>query len=171
MRTHAAIAAPTTATTEPRRSFWMYVPPPPLFVATFLAGMLVGRQVYPAVVPAAVAPVAWGLGIVALGAAGGLLASACLLFLRRRTTIIPFGAARSLVTAGPYRVTRNPMYLGLVTAYVGAALIANAVWPLVLLALPVWILQRKVIPFEERTLAQIFGDDYRAYQQRVRRWI
>ena len=170
MPTHAAIAVPTT-TAEPRRSFWLYVPPPPLFVATFLASVLVGRLVHPVVVPASVAPLAWGLGLASLGAAGGLLVSACLLFLRRRTTIIPFGAARTLVTAGPYRVTRNPMYLGLVTAYVGAALIANAVWPLVFLALPVWVLQRRVIPFEERTLAQIFGDDYRAYQQRVRRWI
>ena len=170
MRTHAAITVPTTSA-EPRRSFWLYVPPPPLFVATFLASMLVGRLVHLAVVPAAVAPLALGLGIVALGAAGALLVSACLLFLRRRTTIIPFGAARSLVTAGPYRVTRNPMYLGLVTAYVGVALVVNAVWPLVFLALPVWVLQRRVIPFEERRLVQIFGDDYRAYQQRVRRWI
>lgn len=156
---------------EPRRSFWVFVPPPPLFVLAFVAGLQLGRVVPARLVPESAHAIARGAGIAVIALAALVLLPAPLLFALRRTTIVPHRSSRSLVTSGPYRVTRNPMYLGLTTLYLGATLMANAVWPLLFLLVPLWILQTKVIPFEEANLERVFGDDYRAYQKRVRRWI
>lgn len=151
---------------EPRTSFWVYVPPPPLFVVAFLLGVRL-EAVVPLALPAAAQWV--GFALVALGAP--LLAVAPALFLLRRTTIIPHAAARSLITGGPYRLTRNPMYVGLALVHAGLALAFHLVWPLVLLAFPLVVLHARVIPFEERRLAALFGEEFRAYAQRVRRWL
>lgn len=154
-----------------RRSPWVFVPPPPLFVLSFVAGMQMARVApLPLAVPA-ISPVTRALGFTLVAAAVLVLASAVALFAWRRTTIVPHASARSLVNKGPYRVTRNPMYLGLVVGYVGVALALNAFWPLPFLALPLWVLQTRVIPFEERTMAHAFGDEYRAYQRAVGRWL
>jgi protein-S-isoprenylcysteine O-methyltransferase Ste14 len=152
-------------------SKWLLIPPPPLFAAAFVAGMLADKVVALPPAPAWLhaASRAGGIGLMALAVL--LLAPAPLLFLRHRTTIVPHRAARQLVTAGPYRFTRNPMYLGLTLAYVGIALSLGRAWPLLFLLLPLWVLNEKIIPFEEANLARLFGDPYREYQQRVRRWI
>lgn len=156
-----------------RRSQWLQVPPPLLFVTSFMAGLTLGKWVAPhPLLPDALhgtaRAVGWGLVALALV----FIAPAVLLFLRHRTTLMPHSRdARVLVASGPFRFTRNPMYLGFTAAYVGAALIINAVWPLLLLALPLWVLNEKVIPYEEDNLVRNFGGSYRAYQERVRRWL
>lgn len=79
-------------------------------------------------------------------------------------------APSSLVTAGPYRYSRNPMYVGWTGLYVGASLLADAAWPLVLfpaVALAVHLVVRR----EERVLETRFGDDYRRYRRDVRRYL
>lgn len=74
--------------------------------------------------------------------------------------------------AGPYRFTRNPMYLGFTCIYLGIALCANSLWPLLALALVVLPLMHWfVIRREERYLERTFGAPYREYRQTVRRWI
>ena len=70
----------------------------------------------------------------------------------------------------PYRFTRNPMYLGLVFVTAGLALLANALWPLILLPVVIVILRRAVIDREERYLTAKFGEEYLQYKARVRRW-
>lgn len=156
---------------QPHRSPWLLIPPPPLFAAAFLAGVALASAVPLALVPQSVHATTRVLGIALVVAAGLLAVVAPALFLRHRTTIVPHGQARTLITAGPYRLTRNPMYVSLTTAYIGAALIVNVAWPLLLLIAPLAVLQTRVIPFEEATLARVFGDEYRGYQQRVRRWV
>src|SRR5258706_9966184 len=123
-----------------------------------MAGVGLSRAVPVALAPASVYAITRGAGVALLVVAALFVVVAPLLFLRERTTIIPAGKARTLIVAGPYRVTRNPMYLGLAIAYVGAALIVNAVWPLVFVIVPLAVLQLRVIPFEEATLAGVFGD-------------
>jgi hypothetical protein len=76
-----------------------------------------------------------------------------------------------VVTEGPYRFSRNPMYVGLSLLYVGIALWTHALWALPLLPLVLWGLWRRVIRREERYLAAAFGADYAAYTRRVRRWL
>ena len=92
-------------------------------------------------------------------------------FILAGTPWLPFSPATKLVTQGFYRMTRNPMYLGLTIAYVGLAAVLDTAWPLILLPLVLWGLISTVIVKEEQYLEQRFGDEYRAYKQRVRRWI
>ena len=155
------------------RSRWLRVPPPLLFGAAFIAGWLLGNEVPPhQLLPEPLLGMARRVGFGLVAVALVFVAPSVLLFLRHRTTLLPHSHdARVLVAGGPFRVTRNPMYVGFTTAYLGAALVVNAAWPLVLLALPLWVLNAKVIPYEEGNLLRNFGDSYRAYQKRVRRWL
>lgn len=103
---------------------------------------------------------------------GLALAVSCfILFARRRTTIMPSGHPSRLVLDGPYRFTRNPMYLALVLSYVGLCLQLGLLWAVALLPLPWLALQLYVIPFEEARLRNEFGRQYSAYRARVRRWL
>jgi protein-S-isoprenylcysteine O-methyltransferase Ste14 len=83
----------------------------------------------------------------------------------------PWKPTPAIVERGPYRITRNPMYLQMVLVCVGFALMLMNVWILLLTPLGAWILQRFAIEPEEAYLERKFGDDYRSYRQRVRRWI
>lgn len=94
-----------------------------------------------------------------------------LTFFLAGTTMFPFEPASRLVRHGPYRFTRNPMYVGLTLAYIGIALIMNVAWPLILLPLVLWGLDVFVIREEEKYLLRTFGEDYAAYKKQVRRWI
>jgi protein-S-isoprenylcysteine O-methyltransferase Ste14 len=107
--------------------------------------------------------------MVALGLATTLWGIAT--FANARTAIIPNQPASRLVSSGPYRYTRNPMYLGLSVAYLGGTLIVNSVWPLVVFPIVLGMLHSFVIAREERYLAAAFGAEYDAYRQRVRRWL
>lgn len=100
-----------------------------------------------------------------------LAAPAARALARRGTTLHPFGQPSRLVTDGPYRYTRNPLYLAL-----ACILLAVAVWLgslAALLVLPVFCLAitRSFIRHEERVLAAAFGADYVDYCRRVRRWL
>ena len=94
-------------------------------------------------------------------------------FRRAKTTINPSkpSAASSLVTSGVYRYTRNPMYLGLSVTLMGWAVFLSN--PLALLAVPLFMLyiNRFQINPEERALSSLFGAEYVAYREKVRRWL
>jgi protein-S-isoprenylcysteine O-methyltransferase Ste14 len=92
-------------------------------------------------------------------------------FKRARTAIIPNRSASAIVTTGPYRFTRNPMYAGLTLAYVGGALLIGTAWTLLLLPVVIAVLYRRVIRREEAYLDAAFPDVYAAYRGRVRRWL
>jgi protein-S-isoprenylcysteine O-methyltransferase Ste14 len=92
-------------------------------------------------------------------------------FRRQHTAVYPNQRARLLVENGPYRHTRNPMYLGMTFLYLGVTALLNSWWALLLLPVVLWALVRLVISREERYLAAEFGEHYGAYRRRVRRWI
>ena len=96
---------------------------------------------------------------------------AMLRFRRHRTPVNPARPAKALVTGGPYRFTRNPMYIGMACAYAGAAVAAGALWSLALLPAVLFVIDRTIIPREERHLAEKFGEDYDRYSRSVRRWL
>jgi protein-S-isoprenylcysteine O-methyltransferase Ste14 len=103
---------------------------------------------------------------------GGALAVSCILafLILGRGTPAPFDAPRKLVVRGPYRLVRNPMYLGSFTALLGAASYFQS-WQLAAYALLYFVaLHTFVITYEEPTLRRTFGADYDAYLQRVGRW-
>jgi protein-S-isoprenylcysteine O-methyltransferase Ste14 len=91
-------------------------------------------------------------------------------FRRAGTTPDPTRPTTALALGGPYRWTRNPMYLGFALMQAGAALIANALWPLVWLLPVLLVIRLHVIGREEQYLERKFGEDYLAYKRRVRRW-
>ena len=87
------------------------------------------------------------------------------------TSVVPVRPTTALVIEGPYRFTRNPMYLGLLLLYVGVAGWFGFVWPLLLAPVLVWVIGVSVIGREERYLTRKFGDEYRRYEAHVRRWL
>jgi protein-S-isoprenylcysteine O-methyltransferase Ste14 len=112
--------------------------------------------------------VAGGLvfGIGAIVAGWGLVT-----FRIARTTTVPGQASSRLVTWGPYRYSRNPMYVGLILAYLGEAGILRQVWPVILLPLTMAYVNWIVIPVEESKLREVFSEEYDRYRKRVRRWL
>ncbi|WP_341503997.1 isoprenylcysteine carboxylmethyltransferase family protein [Gallaecimonas sp. GXIMD4217] len=94
-----------------------------------------------------------------------------LLFHRKKTAIFPNRAASTLVVEGPYRLSRNPMYLGLVLAYLGLALLLLNLWALLLLPPALWWFNKKIIAKEERYLKAKFGKAYEKYCKKVGRWL
>jgi protein-S-isoprenylcysteine O-methyltransferase Ste14 len=153
-----------------RRSWWLFVPPPPVFVASFVAGIQLGRPLGLSLGDGA-ASIAKAVGAVAIAAGASFVVAAPAMFAWNRTTIVPHGCARTLLTGGPYRITRNPMYVGLTLLYVGLALVLNQLGPFLVLPLPLWMLSTKTIPYEEAMLESLFGEAYRSFADRVRRWL
>lgn len=144
------------------------IPPPVIYIVVFLGSLwLQSRFPLPFLAP----PVALGVGA-ALSATGTLfVATAIPTMLRGHGTLSTAGTSAALVAQGPYRYSRNPMYLGLLLLYSGFACVFAVVWALPLL-IPLIVYTRVgVIAPEEHYLARAFGDAYRAYQARVRRWL
>lgn len=106
------------------------------------------------------------------GLAGfGIMMWAWILFKRRKTVVCPTGKATALILSGPYLFTRNPMYLGMLCMLCGAGFLLGSV---VAFLAPVafYVTMNEVfIPFEEQNMEQTFGEEYRRYRERVRRWI
>ena len=94
-----------------------------------------------------------------------------LTFARARTAIVPMKPATQIVAHGPYRFSRNPMYSGMATAYLGGTFIMNSAWALALLPLVMFALYHLVIKREERYLMSAFPTEYSDYTKRVRRWL
>jgi protein-S-isoprenylcysteine O-methyltransferase Ste14 len=146
-------------------------PPPLLFLLGFLAGVA-WRSVVPGdMFPPVLAPYARSFGILLMLGGFALSMSGVGTFFRAKTTTLPHRAASKLVVHGPYRYTRNPMYVGITSVYVGSALALNRLWPLAILPFLIVILVRAVVRIEERYLEERFGDDYRGYRARVRRFL
>jgi protein-S-isoprenylcysteine O-methyltransferase Ste14 len=110
-----------------------------------------------------------GLLFVAVGA--GLSSFAAAIFQARETTRKPWGDPTAFVVLPPYTWTRNPMYLGLTTALFGLAIFFGSIVMLLAPAVFFAVIDRMVIPREEETMERLFGQDYRDYMYRVRRWI
>jgi protein-S-isoprenylcysteine O-methyltransferase Ste14 len=146
-------------------------PPPVIFIGGFLVAWFLEGQLSFEIDGAGASTRQVALGAVLVAGGLALMVSGMVTFVRARTAIIPYHAARQLVTSGPYRFTRNPMYLGLTCGYFGVAVLLNLAWPIVVLPLVLIVLTLAVINLEERHLREAFGEDYNAYCRRVRRWI
>ncbi len=140
---------------------------PPFYFLTSLAAMAALDRW----LPVARFDVAAGWSLVAAVPALLLIGWAALLFRRAGTPIEPYRDATALVAAGPYRWSRNPIYLGLVLLLVGFWLHLASLTPAVVPPAFAVVLGRAVIAREEAALTARFGDGYRAYARRVRRWL
>jgi protein-S-isoprenylcysteine O-methyltransferase Ste14 len=145
-------------------------PPPLLYAVPLAVGWLLHRW-YPLPITTGRSAIRMILAVICILAYILLFFSAFASFRHARTTLIPNRPAAKLVTSGPYRLTRNPMYLSLVALYLAVTLLVNSWWPLILLPLVVLLVNRTVISREEGYLSQTFPADYAAYRARVRRWL
>jgi protein-S-isoprenylcysteine O-methyltransferase Ste14 len=150
--------------------FLLHVPVPWVLVLTYLLGVGLESMRHTSIRPqAAVVSTIAGTVLFALGAV--MAGWGLIIFRKVRTTTVPGKTSVKLVTWGPYRFTRNPMYVGLVLAYIGEAGILKQIWPVLVLPLTVAYLNWTVIPVEEKRLKEVFSDEYDQYRARVRRWI
>jgi protein-S-isoprenylcysteine O-methyltransferase Ste14 len=148
-----------------------YKIPPPV-VAALVAGAMWGVSALPPSLP--LAPTVGRVVAAVLAVAGitfdllGVLA-----FLRSKTTINPLRPAKAsaLVTGGIYRITRNPMYVGLALLLLAWAVYLSSLWPFLGPVLLVLYIDRFQIAPEERVLGGLFGEEYARYAARVRRWL
>jgi protein-S-isoprenylcysteine O-methyltransferase Ste14 len=143
-------------------------PPPLIMAAAALAGVGL-RFVWPMILWP------WGhFGIPALACffvAVILAGAAAGRFWRARTPVLPHRATTALVTSGPFRLTRNPLYLSLGLVLAGVAFAMNSLAVLAMLLPWAVVMRFGVIAREERYLERKFGEDYRAYCRRTRRWL
>lgn len=116
------------------------------------------------------APVTY-LGWVPFGLALALALAVNWQFKRAGTTIKPFEDSNALVTEGPFAFSRNPIYLSMVVGLLGIFVVLGSLSPLVMVPPFITIIRTRFIAVEERRLEEAFGDAYRDYMKRVRRWI
>lgn len=142
----------------------VFFPPPLIFAGLLALGLFLDRK-----------PISFGaiqiIGI-ALAITGlGLIATALGMFRISKTRPEPWQPTSALVSRGIYRITRNPMYLGMAMLSLGVALVFGSLAGSVMTVLAVVIIDRAVISREEAYLTRHFGEDYVAYRRRVRRWL
>lgn len=154
------------ATDEARRPRTLVLPPAP-FAAAIAGGWWLDRdwQALPLAFPLSAE-----IGQLLIGASLLLMLWTAATMYRHHTTVNPYGGAQALCTDGPFRFSRNPIYLGDWLLLTGFALYLHTFWPLLFAPL-IWpLLRYGVIRHEEAHLAARFGDAYVAYTARVDRW-
>jgi protein-S-isoprenylcysteine O-methyltransferase Ste14 len=161
-------ATPPQPAAGDTQSAGIRVPPPLFYVAGFLIGVGIELAV-PIDRPSTAVTLAGAvIGIVVWLALDG---AATLFFRRAGTSMIPIRPSTALVTTGPYRFTRNPMYLGMAFLYMGLAFALGFIWPLAVLPVVIVAVDRLVIAVEEAYLLRRFGGEYSEYMKRARRWL
>ena len=146
------------------------IPWPPILDGVTIVGAAALQWVLPLTPLVPPGPWRW-LGWLGCLAGLAIAVAGVLHFRRIRTPVDPTSRATSMATGGIYAWTRNPMYLGTILAFAGLGLAWPSTWLLVLMPLLALGLLKLAIEREEAFLERRFGDDYRAYKTRVRRWL
>jgi len=142
---------------------------PPVYLLAAIAAMVALHYLFPGK-RILDAPWSW-LGAVPIVAGLGLVVWVAALFRRRKTTIKPGAVSSALVTDGPFRVSRNPIYLAMTCILIGTATALGSLTPWLIVPVFVALVGYNVIPVEEAMLADAFGQSYADYRAKVRRWI
>lgn len=159
----------TTQPTNGDQGDTVHIVPPPVLYLIALLVALVPRHLWP------LRPLPRGLarlvGWLLVGSGLALGAWGVLTFRNSGESPNPAQPTETLVTGGPFRYSRNPLYVGMTACYLGVTALLDSIWPLVLLPLVLRLIDKRVIPTEEAYLARRFGDAYEDYRRRVRRWL
>ena len=158
-----------TTTTSSTDKAPVKVPPPLLFLIPFLIGVALQLTVPIRLLPLGWVQLAAGLPLVVMGLALSLTAVRTLV---GAETDLMFKKSTSVILErGPYRLSRNPIYLGASVMYIRGTIAVNSVWPLALFPVAVLLVLFRAIHPEERYLESKFGQPYRDYKSAVRRWL
>jgi protein-S-isoprenylcysteine O-methyltransferase Ste14 len=142
---------------------------PPIWYFIFLITGLLVHFFVPAARVFDVSYPAIGITLFVAGQVFSMYASS--LFSKEKTEILPTSPTNTkLVTYGPFAYTRNPMYLGMLISLLGVAIWVGTLPMFVAVFLDFCVLNFAFIPFEEAKMSRIFGSEYDAYRQKVRRW-
>jgi protein-S-isoprenylcysteine O-methyltransferase Ste14 len=153
---------------EPPESAGVPIPPPLIYLVPIVAGLGL-RTVLPGIpLPRLLRRL---LGVLLVGCGGGLMAWFIRTMREANTPINPTKPVNALVIEGPFQLSRNPAYLGMAAMYAGLALLLNMLSSLLALPVVLWLVTRVVIEREEPYLEKRFGEEYRGYKARVRRWL
>ena len=143
-------------------------PPPFVFLISILIGVGLNWLRPMSIVPETVA---MPFGVALIVAAGTLAFLGFRELGRHKTAVRPDEPSSAIVKTGPYRFTRNPLYVSLATLHLGIGLWTNSLW-VVSMLIPAWIVMTtQIIAREEAYLERAFGDEYLSYKASVRRWI
>src|SRR5262245_45884730 len=147
------------------------IKPPILFLGALAIGCLLSlvMPIGPGLGSANSVALATGLAFIVIGFA--LAAWSARAFQLVGTSIIAGEPSTALVTSGPYKITRNPIYIGFILVYFGLAIVLTSIWVLVLLIPVLVVLQRGTVEREEAYLEREFGAAYRKYKAQVPRWL
>lgn len=156
---------------EPRDGAAVRVFPPGVPLLTILLGVGLER-VWPLDLGLDLGPARyWIGGMIILGALLGLGLYPAILFRRTGQSPNPWKPTPEIVNRGPFKFTRNPMYLQMVVGCIGFAVLLANVWILLLTPACAWVVHRLAILPEEAYLERKFGETYLAYKRKVRRWL
>ena len=143
------------------------LPPPLIFLGLFVIGSVTG---YFIPIPLLPSGAALPTGIV-IALAGVYLSFVSLREFARAKTPPDFRPVKAIVSAGPYRYTRNPIYISFSTIYAGLGIAFNSLAAFLPLLVAIAVVDRVIIPREERYLEDRFGEEYLRYKAKVRRWV
>lgn len=144
------------------------LPAPVVYIAFLLLAWLLS-VLWP--LPLASNAWTWFLGWSAIDAGMLIMLWTVWLMLWRKTTLNPYGKPQRLLTEGPFRVSRNPTHIADTLLYIGVAALMADAWAWLFLPLALIVVTVGVIRHEEHLLLEHFGDDYRRYMSKVRRWL
>ncbi|MFW6107686.1 MAG: methyltransferase family protein [bacterium] len=143
-------------------------PLPPTY---FLIAVLLMAGLHAAAPAARIVPGLWKLlGLLPISAGIGLALWSHHFFHHTGTAVRPFEEPTHLLLEGPYRFSRHPMYLGMFLVLAGLAVVLGSLSPFAVLV-PYWLVTERFAAIEERAMERAFGEEYRAYRERVRRWL
>jgi protein-S-isoprenylcysteine O-methyltransferase Ste14 len=142
---------------------------PPLVFLGYLIGAFLMNWAIPF-------PIPWTFALRIVGGIAAIVGfllggSAFSQMTKAHTSPDPHQPSTALVIEGPYRFTRNPIYLGFLLIYLGLSLLGGTLWGVIAAPFLIWTVNHAVIHFEEKYLVEKFGESYRQYMSRVRQWI
>lgn len=144
---------------------------PPVVMFAFLGAGLLVHLAYPLRIAGPDQVFCRLIALAPLLASGVLALSASLTLRKKKTPVNPGKPTTAIVTGGPYRYTRNPLYLSLLLLYIGISVLVGSLWPFLFLPLLFAVFHYGMVLREERYLEGKFSAEYLDYRSRVRRWI
>jgi len=147
------------------------IPWPPIITLAAIAIGWIAQRIEPLDWIYEISQLIWQLGVVIVIVALSIAAWAFLTFKSINTTVMPNKAASHLATTGPFRWSRNPIYVADIMVISGIALASGNAWMLITAAVAIFAIEEFAIKREEKHLLAKFGADWTQYSNRVRRWI
>lgn len=147
------------------------IPVPWVYAIAYLVGAGIQFAVPVTIASASLRAITQAVSILLIALGVLFAAWAQRIFRKENTTTDPTQSSSKLVTWGPYRFSRNPMYVGLFLVFIGLSGVFTLVWSIALMLPVFYYINWIVIPIEEAQLRGTFGETYEEYRKKVRRWL